>query len=261
MKFTEDDKNRIRRTIRNFNAKDRYNKTKTRGRGMLPRRLSIKLFMDKYSDKPRQEMEKQLRLYQSFGRRDALDLVSSSSRISKWEKDYFKANLKKTLKFYDDEISDLKNIVGDKPEYYLKLHNRLETLQGQREELDLNIDELTEDQIKGWRGYFNYAERSEIIKRQGFRLYLAQLERTMNELQYDKSEIEALISKFYKLTENEFTEMVRLEDAIDDIYRLVYSPKGRGKYELLADTKQATAAVERVIREADALVEKYHKSK
>ena len=142
----------------------------------------------------------------------------------------------------------------------MKQHMRLETLIGQRKELDKNLETLTEDQIKGIRGYINYAERSEIIKMQGFRLYLAQLDRAMSELGYKKEEREALLSKFDVLTENEFTEMVRLEDVIDDVYRLVYSPKGRGKYELLQDTKEAAKAVKRVINEADALIEKYHKS-
>lgn len=252
---------RIQRTVKNFNAKVRYNKTKTRGRGMLPRTISAKQLKDKYSDKSRAELEKQLKLYQSFGKRDALDL-SSNSRLSKWERNFFDANIEKTKQFYDEEIADLKRIIGDKPEYYLKQHNRLETLQNQRKALDKDFDRLTEDQIKGMRGYINYAERSEIIKRQGFRLYLSQLERTMKELRlYSNDEIEALLNKFNVMSENEFTEMVRVEDTIDDIYRQIYSPKGRGEYELMNDTKKAKKAVERVINEADTLIAKYHKSK
>ena len=100
MKYTENDINRIRRTFKNFNKKVRYNKTKTRGRGMLPQRVSASVFMDKYSDKSRKEMEKQLKLYQSFGSKDALDLVGNN-RISKWEERYFVNNLIKTKKFYD----------------------------------------------------------------------------------------------------------------------------------------------------------------
>lgn len=258
MKYTENDINRIRRTFKNFNAKVRYNKTKTRGRGMLPRRVSASVFMDKYSDKSRKEMEKQLKLYQSFGSRDALDLVSDN-RLSKWERNFFENNLEKTKDFYDTEIADLRRIIGNKPEYYLKQHQRLQTLEGQRKKLDKDLDLLDEDEIKGFRGYINYAERSEIIKRQGFRLYLAQLERTMDILGYSKEEIEDLLSKFDVLTENEFTEMVRIEDTIDDVYRLVYSPKARGKYELLADEKDARKAVKAVINQADSLVKKYHK--
>lgn len=252
---------RIRRTVKNFNAKVRYNKTKTRGKGMLPRTISTQALKDKYSDKSLAELEKQLKLYQSFGQRNALDR-SDTSRLSKWEENYFKANLQKTKDFYENEIADLKRIIGDKPEYYLKQHNRLETLIDQRADLERDFNTLTEDQIKGMRGYFNYAERSEIIKEQGFRLYLAQLERTMRALnEYSDKEIETLLNKFNVLSENEFTEMVRLEDTIDDIYRQVYSPKGRGKYELMNDKTKAKEAVERVINEADALIVKYHKSK
>lgn len=250
---------RIRRTVKNFNAKVRYNKTKTRGKGMLPSTISTQALKDKYSDKSLAELEKQLKLYQSFGQRNALD--KTDNRLSKWELNFFESNIEKTKKFYDDEIADLKRIIGDKPEYYLKQHNRLETLQDQRKELDKDFRNLTEDQIKGMRAYINYAERSEIIKQQGFRLYLAQLERTMKELDYSDEEINALLNKFNRLTENEFTEMVRLEDIIEDIYRQIYSPKGRGKYELMNDTKKARRAVERVIDNADVLIEKYSKSK
>lgn len=257
IKFDANLNNEIRRTVKNFNAKVHYNKTKTRGKGMLPRTISVQALKDKYSDKTRAELQRQLKLYQSFGDRAALDKAGDNSRLSKWELDYFKANLQKTKDFYDNEIEDLKRIIGDKPEYFLKQHQRLLTLQGQRKELDKDINLLTEDKIKGFRAYYNYAERSEIIKEQGFRLYLAQLERTMQVLGYSNSDIDAIINKFNVLSENEFTEMVRQEDAIDDIYRLIYSPKGRGKYELLADEKDARKAVERILNEADYLINKY----
>lgn len=260
VQYNADLNKRMAKVVKNFNAKVRYNKTKTRGRGMLPRTISLKQLKDKYSDKPLAELEKQLKLYQSFGKRDALN-KETDSRLSKWERNYFEANLDKTKKFYDEEIKDLRKIIGEKPEYYLKQHNRFETLVGQREELDKDFDTLDEDQIKGMRANFNYAERSEIIKRQGFRLYLAQLERTMDLLGYKKEEIEDLLSKFDDLSENEFTEMVRREDAIDDIYRLVYSPKERSKYELLADTKTAKKAVKTVMEQADTLVKKYKSKK
>lgn len=261
-KFDPELNEEIRRTFRNFNRKVKRNKTKTKGKGMLPLQVSVKKFKDKYSDKPKSEIKRQLKLYQSFGKRDALNKINQETRLSKWELDYIKANLNKTKKFYDEEIADLKSIVGEKPEYYMRQHTRLETLIGQRKELDKDLNNLTEGQIEGLRGYINYAERSDIIKRQGFRLYLAQLERTMKELGlYTDEEIEGLLSKFDVLTENEFTEMVRREDEIDDIYRLVYSPEGRGKYELLADFNDAITAVEAIIEKADSFIKKYHKVK
>lgn len=259
IRFDNELNSEIERTVRNFNAKVKYNKFKTRGKGMLPQTISVKEIKAKYSDKTRRELLKQLKLYQSFGNRDALDKIKDN-RLSAWESKYFKANLKKTKEFYDNEIADLERIIGDRPEYHLKQHQRLQTLIKQREELDKNFSTLNEDQIKGMRGYFNYAERSEIVKRQGFRLYLSQLERTMRNLGYTKAEIDNLINKFAILSENEFTEMVRQEDIIDDVYNLVDSPKGRGEYELIADETRARAAIEKVLSQADTLINQYKSS-
>lgn len=260
IKYDEQLKKRITRIAKNFNAKTRYNKTKTRGRGMLPRTLSARNIMDKYSDKSRAELEKQLKLYQSFGSREALERASDDSRISKWEYNYFKENYDKTIKFYDNEIDELQRLIGDKPEYYLKQHNRLQTLEDRRAFLQQNLETLSEDNIKTMRAVYNYAERSELIKRQGFRLYLSQLERVLILRKVKKSEREALLNKFNVLTENEFTEMVRNESDIDAVYTMVYSPKGRGKYELVSDDKKADDAIKKLKANVDDIIKKYKKS-
>ena len=260
MSIRFDDKlnKRIARAVKNFNSKVRYNKYKTRGKGMLPRIIRTSEIKAKYSDKSRAELEKQLKLYESFGKRESLN--KTANRLSKWERNYFETNLEKTKKFYDDEINDLKRIIGDKPEYHLRHHNRLETLTRQREELNRDLATLSEDQIKGFRGYFNYAERSEMTKRKGFRLYLEQVTRTMELLGYSKQDIEALVSKFDVLSENEFTEMLRNEDMIDSMYDIIDSPKGRGQYELMTDEIRAENMIADVIHHADELVSKYKTS-
>lgn len=262
MSIKYDDKlnQEIKRTVRNFNAKVRYNKTKTKGKGMLPRTISTQELKDKYSDKSLSELKKQLKLYQSFGSRNALNLTDGN-RLSKWERNYFEKNRAKTKKFYQNEIADLERIIGDKPEYHMRLHNRLQTLKSQLKALDKDLGTLSEDQIKGFRGYYNYAERSEIVKRKGFRLYLSQLSRTMDEIGYSKEEIEGLLSKFDVLSENEFTEMVRNEDLIDAVYDLIDSPKKRGQYELMTDEKRAKRMVKDIFSQADDLVAKYKTTK
>lgn len=260
MKFDKKLNDEINRTVRNFNAKVRYNKTKTKGRGMLPRPISAREIKDKYSDKSKAELEKQLKLYQSFSKRNALDLAGSN-RISKWEQDYFEQNMAKTQKFYEDEIADLERITAGQPEYHQRLHNRLQTLIKQKAALSKPISELTEDQIKGFRAYFSYAERSELTKEKAFRHYLSQLDRTMDNLGYSRSERDELLNKFNVLSENEFTEMVRNEDLIDAVYDLIDSPKQRGKYELMADEEAAEALVENIKERADDLIAKYKTSK
>lgn len=257
VQYTDDLNKRMNKVVRAFNAKRRYNKTKTRRKGMIPSKLSFAKLRDKYSDKPKAELEKQLRLYESFGKRSSLNKLSPNSRISEWEYNYFKANEAKTREFYRNEIADLERIIGDKPEYHLKMHDRLTNLKRRQEKLDLDFTTLDEDQIKMMRSIYNYAERSELVKQQGFRLYLSQLDRTMRNLGYSKSERESLINKFNTLSENEFTEMVRNEDIIDRVYEIVDSPKGRGEYELMIDESNAKEIVTLIQEQADNLIAKY----
>lgn len=247
------------RISKNFNAKHTYNKSKTRGKGMLPRKISARELEDKYSDKPRAELEKQLRLYKEFGRRDALDLAfpNTDSRMSKWEAKYFDVNREKTRQFYNEEIADLERIVGGKEQYHLRQHDRLTNLKRMREKLDKDLSMLSENEIKTLRSVYNYAERSEIVKQQGFRLYLSQLERTMDNLGYPQEAIDALLNKFNVLSENEFHEMVTNEDLIDAVYDLIDSPKKRGKFELMTDENRARAIVTEIENRADELILKY----
>ena len=248
---------RLLSSVKNFNAKVRYNKYKTRGKGMLPQTLSLKELKAKYSDKSRAELEKQLKLYQSFGSRESLQKATENSRISKWELNFFRTNYEKTFDFYNKEIADLSRIIGDKPEYYLQQHNRLQTLEDKRAFLQKDFESLTEDEIKIMRSVFSYAERSELVKKQGFKLYLEQLDRLLTLRQIPKAKREAFINKFNVLSENEFTELVRNEDLINRIYHLVNSPEGRGKYELTTDDADADAVIRELWSTSDELIAKY----
>lgn len=261
IRFDDNLNKRILRDVKNFNAKVRYNKTKTRGKGMLPSLLSTKQIKNKYSDKTKAELIKQLEIYESFGKRNALTRGNENSRISNWELNRFKQNFQKTFDFYEQEISDLKRIIGDKPEYYLKQHNRLQTLEDKKEFLQKDLESLSEDEIKIMRSVYNYAERSEEVKRQGFRLYLSQLERLLMIRKVPKEQREALLNKFDVLTENEFTEMIRAEDMMDRIYTIVNSPKGRGKYELTTDDENADEVIKKIYANVDDIIAKYKKSK
>ena len=249
----------ISQRITNFNAKQRYSKSKTKKRGMLPKIRSVKEFKAKYADKPREEIERQLALYKEFGKRDALDLAfpETGSRLSKWEANYFKANREKTVEFYDKEISDLQKIIGGRSELYQRQHQRMVNLSRQREKLDKDISTLSEDEIKSLRTVYEYAERSDLSKKQGFSTYLSQLIRTMDALGYSKKEINELVNKFSVLSENEFYEMMMNEDLIDVVYDLIDSPKGRGKYELMTDEDRARGVVTDIQNRVDSLIAKY----
>lgn len=261
VKFDDNLNKRLARNFKNFNAKVRYNKYKTRGKGMLPQTLSLKTFKEAYSDKSRAEVEKQLKLYESFGSRKAMQKASDASRISKWELNLFKANRAKTEGFYKQEIADLERIVGDKPEYFMKQHNRLQTLKDKLEFLNRDFETLTEDEIKIMRNVFGYAERSEMSKRRGFQTYLNQVDRLLKLRNVPKSKREELLNKFNVLSENEFTEMVRNEDIIDRMYELIHSPEKRGEYELTVDEAEADELIEELWSTVDDIIAKYKTSK
>ena len=253
----------LSKIAKNFNAKRKYNKFKTKGKGMLPQRISAKDIKARYSDKSKAELNKQLKLYASFGKRDSLDLAfpNTESRISKWEAKFFELNREKTRDFYDKEIEDLNRIIGNKPYVYTRQNERLLNLLRRREKLDQDLSTLNENEIKSLRDVYTYAERSELVKEQGFRHYLNQLERTMTNLGYSKSEINELLNKFNVLSENEFFEMIQREDLLDAVYNLIDSPKGRDKYELMTDEDRARGIVEEIKGRTDELIAKYKSSK
>lgn len=261
IRFDDNLKKRVQRIASNVNRKNKYNKFKTRGKGMLFENISASDIIAKYSDKSRKELERQLKLYKEYGKRDSLNLVSPDSRLSKWEYNFFKANMDKTKSFYINEISDLERIIGNDLGQHLRINERLINLQQKLNYLDKDLSTLSENEIKTMRTIFNYAERSDIIKERGFRHYLNQLERTMNNLEYSKEEIDAVLNKFNVLSENEFTEMMRNEDLIDAVYDLIDSPKGRGKYELMTDENRARAIVEQIKDRTDSLIAKYKTKK
>lgn len=261
IRYDDDLVKRIKRIARNVNRKNKYNKFKTRGKGMLAKDISARDIMDKYSDKSRKELEAQLSLYQEYGKRDSLNRAFEDSRISKWEYNYFKSNLEKTREFYNDEIADLKRIIGNDVGKHLRINERLINLERKLDYLDKDFKTLDEEEIKRMRNVFNYAERSELVKEQGFRRYLNQLERTMDNLGYTQQEIDTLLNKFNVLSENDFTEMVRNEDLIDAVYDLINSPKGRGKYELMTDENRARAIITDIKNQVDSLVDKYKSEK
>lgn len=260
IKFDDNINNEIRRTVRNFNAKVKRYKTKTRGKGMLPQKIYVRELKAKYSDKTRAELNRQLKLYQSFGNKTAMDKATSDSRLSKWEQDYFKQNLAKTREFYQNEIADLERIIGDELGQHLRISERLINLKRKEEYLDKGFTDLSEDEIKIMRNVYGYAERSEMVKQRAFRHYLNQLERTMENLGYSKSDINATLNKFNVLSENEFTELVRNENLIDAVYDLIDSPKSRGEYELMTDEARARTIVTEIQNRADEIIAKYKTS-
>lgn len=257
IRFDDELNRELYRVVKNFNEK-RARDFKKRGRGMLPEKVYVKQIKKQFSDKPRSALIKEIRLLESYnkGRKESLKLASPNSPISKWELNYFKGNLNQTKKFYDQEINELERIIGEQPEYFIRHHERLNTLKAQRNTLNLDLSSLSEQNVKSIRRYIEKSKRSEITKRESMNLFLTQLQRAMEQTGYTKKEIKALYEKFYTLTPNEFMEMYNEEDIIEQIYLTIDSPEGKGSYELMVASDMAKKRIESLIERSDALIAK-----
>lgn len=257
-----------RRIFKNFNEKQRRD-ARRKGRALVPERISVKAFKERFSDKSENEVWQQLRLYESYnkGGKKSLNFAAAGSRLSRWEANRFKTLIPKTISWYESEIGELRNIIGDRPEFFLRQHQRLGTLEDQVETLYSSmerLDELTDNEIMSLRRYIAKAERSELTKVRGFRLYLAQAERIMklgrihdangNLVKIPKEKREEILNKFNSLSVNEFMELYNNEDIIARFYTLINSPKGRGEYELTSDDENVAAILEDFIDDVDNLI-------
>lgn len=266
--FKPDLNREIRRVFKNFNEKQSRD-ARRKGKALVPERISVKAFKERFSDKSEKEILSQLKIYESYnkGGKKSLDFASAGSRLSRWEASRFKTLIPKTISWYESEIGELQNIIGDRPEFFLRQHQRLGTLEDQVESLYSameRMDELTDTEIKSIRRYITKAERSELTKERGFRLYLAQVERVMklgrikdengNLVKIPKEKREEILNKFNVLTVNEFMEMYNKEDIVARFYNLVDSPKGRGHYELTSDDENVAQILADLIDDVDNII-------
>lgn len=257
IRFDDELNREIRRVAQNFNKK-RLRDIKKKNRAMVPEKVSVKKLKERFSDKSRSQLRKELNLLKSYteGRQNSLKFASNEGLVSNWEYNYIKSNLGVTKRWYDNEIKELERIIGDKPEYYIRHHERLNTLKTQRETLNLDIRTLDEQDIKAFRRYISKAQRSELTKKRGFRQFLKQLSRTMSQAGVSKNEIENILSKFDTLTVNEFMELYREEDFVEDFYTIVGSPEGKGRYQLMADSKDVKDKIKTLQENIDDMIKR-----
>ena len=113
---------------------------------------------------------------------------------------------------------------------------------------------LDEQEIKSIRRYIANSQRSEIIKEQGYRTFLAQMDRIMEQCGYSKAEIDAIYEKLNTLTPNEFFEMYAKEPLVDKLYETIGSPKNQGEYMLMTSEDTAKKRIDSFRRRLDTLI-------
>lgn len=258
--YSDDINKSLYKAVKNHNEKRSRDMKKT-GRAIVPQKLYVKTIKERFAGRPLKEIQKEIKLIESYNKlgKNALKKVNGTP-LSQYESGYFKARIPDAIKFYDAEIDELTRIIGKKPEYFIRHHERLNTLKAQRKTLGLAMDDLTsldESTIKSIRAYIGTSQRSEITKERDYRTFLNQMDRAMHLLGYSKADIDNMYEKLYKLTPNEFMEFYREEPIIEKLYEIVGSPEARGDYRIMTKTdKVARTRIDTFLNNLDSSIEK-----
>ena len=256
-KYSDDVNKELYKAIKNYNEK-RGRDIKKRGRAIVPDKLYVKTIKERFAGKPVSEIKKEIKLISSYNKlgKSSLKKVNGTP-LSQYERGYFEARIPDALNFYNAEIDELTRIIGKKPEYFIRHHERLNTLKAQRNTLERvsnTLDSLDESTIKSIRAYIGISQRSEITKERDYRTFLNQMDRAMNLLGYTKADIDAVYEKLYTLTPNEFMELYREEPIIEKLYEIIGSPDKKGEYDLMVTEVTARRRVNSFLNQLDSFI-------
>ena len=246
----------IRRVVHNFNQK--RNRAIKRGFTHLPPRLLVSELKARYSTKS--ELTKELKIIESFNKSkdDALKIVETSggAKAIKWEYQYLKRNINAAKDHYDRLI---KKASQYDTVYDIGRKHTLETLQRNREMLDLELSELSQNDFNTFKTTINKYIRYNYLADRYYKGFLTEVMAVIQYSGYDEKTANTFINKLKVLSPLQFIEMYNDSQLISRVYELADSPiHGKGmKFTTSAD--DAKMYIDTLLEEADALVEKYSK--
>lgn len=240
----------IARVVRNFNRKrDRAIK---KGKRLVPPRVTVSDLKLRYET--RKSLNRELRLLEKFGKRDALTEVENlgGAKAIKWEVEYLRSNLKYAKKFFDREIRKASQIDSSmavtRKEY-------LDNLRAKRSILDLEMAELNPADFRTFErtmdDYF-YANQRNV---QDYRNFLKEVEVIMRHMGYDNKTINKFFEGFDSLTPEQFIMMYRENNIISRVYEL-YIPSRDGGFKLSTSEEDAKDLIDTLMKEKDQMIER-----
>ena len=141
-----------------------------------------------------------------------------------WEYDFLKYKLKDVKDFYNVMIEMAKDRYKDNPDD-IGLRDEYINLQERVKLLDRNLDDLSYSDLRSMRGYINKYETYGSRDNDYFDTYLSALQTMIENSTLDEKTINEIKTKINSLTPQEFTELVRRHDVVNDVFKYVGSPK------------------------------------
>lgn len=261
-KFSPEFNKEIYRTVRSFNQ--RVRRAEQRGLTNLPDLQSVAELKARYVTE--NDMKRELGFLRQMNlNRKSLDTVTTlgGAKMTEWEFQYMKQNLKPLRRFYDVMIKVAQNRYGSYP-YNTALKSELLNLEARRDYLNRDLNALTRSELLTFRRYMTkYKETS---KRTGnyFDQYLGALGEIGKYNPDARAAVKRIRKKINNLSPAVFEEIYRRHDIVNDLFDIVISPpssvseeteKSKSKSDEFYNTQDITRYVNTIDQKLDGWIE------
>lgn len=261
-KFSPEFNQEIYRTVRSFNQ--RVRRAEQRGLTNLPDLQSVAELKARYVTE--NDMKRELGFLRQMNlNRKSLDTVTTlgGAKMTEWEFQYMKQNIKPLRRFYDVMIKVAQNRYGSYP-YNTALKTELLNLQARRDYLNRDLNALTRSELLTFRRYMT--KFKETSKRTGN--YFDQYLGTLGEIGKYNPDARAAVRRIRKKINNlspaVFEEIYRRHDIVNDLFDIVVSPpssvseeteKSKSKSDEFYNTQDITRYVNTIDQKLDGWIE------
>lgn len=217
IRFSDDYNRKIYNVVRNFNRK--IKRLEAQGVKKLPEPISTRELKTNYQS--RQQLNKQLKLYSEFGKRDATSVVETSggAKAIKWEMDYLSSNISDTVNFLKREIEKSQKSDSEyrvlRKDYQNNLQYKIDLIE---RGFNLSSPRTYASQKEVVTGYLKRVER---MKR-GKDNWLDIANKAAKKAELKPELIKRINDKMATLDEQEFTDLFHEHGVIKRVYEFRY---------------------------------------
>ena len=221
-KFSPEFNKEIYRTVRSFNQ--RVRRAEQRGLTNLPDIQSVAELKARYATE--NDMKRELGFLRQMNlNRRSLDTVTTlgGAKMTNWEFQYMKENLKPLKRFYDTMLKVAQNRYGNYP-YNTALKAEVLNLQARRDYLNRDLNALSRSELLTFRRYMKRYKESSKSAGNYFDRYLSDLSELAKYNPDSRAAVKRIRKKINNLTPAVFEEVYRNHDIVSDLFDLINSP-------------------------------------
>lgn len=251
--FTPKENARIRRVVKNFNARSaRAGKQGMKVRGATLKVSDIKA---RHRDSSIDELNKELKLLDSFSLKKSKEQYTNllGAKAPKWKFEYLKANQEAAKAHF---LREHMRVSGELPEFPAE-RMKLASITKKINILNKPIDQMNQHELNSYMNAISEYMAVPALQRAGYRGFLSEVESVMTLLGYDQKTKNSLFRKLSKLKPYQFESLYEDNKLIERVYDMADSPTYKHGIKLNTSRDDASNRIERLLEEIDDLVEEY----